>query len=92
MALQFYRSTSAPSQQVSASNPLHWEKLRDLSLTTVSEWEPSTWVKVFNPPTTFAFSEALLLCQASENHWLAWIPDHGEVLLHTDDFYNLVES
>lgn len=91
MGLQFHSSASAPSQQVSASS-LSWEKLRDLSLTTLSEWQPSTWVKVFNPPTAFAFDEALLLCQTAENQWLAWMPDHGEVLLHTDEFCHVVEA
>ncbi|GAB4330580.1 MAG: hypothetical protein OHK0047_17960 [Leptolyngbyaceae cyanobacterium] len=92
MSLRFHRSTSAPSQPGFASIPLSWEKLRDLSQLTLCEWEPSTWVKVFNPPTAFSFDEALLLCQTSENQWLAWIPDHGEVVLHTDEFCHLVES
>lgn len=91
MTLQFHGSTSAPSQQVFTGSSLSWEKIRDLSLTTISEWEPSTWVKVFNPPTAFSFDEALLLCQASEDQWLAWIPDHGEILLHVDDFCSLTE-
>lgn len=92
MSLQFHRSTSAPSQQAFAINPLSWEKLRELSLTTSSEWEPSTWVKVLNPPTAFSYDEALLLCQTSENQWLAWIPDYGEILLHTNEFCNLAEA
>jgi hypothetical protein len=87
MDLQFHSSTSVPSQMVSISS-LFWEKLRDLSLATISEWQPSTWVKVFKPPTAFAFDEALLLCQITENQWLAWIPDHGEILLHTDEFFH----
>jgi len=24
----------------------------------------------------------LLLCQHSENSWLAWIPDYGEAVVH----------
>ncbi len=92
MSLQFHRSTSAPSQQGVIATSRSWEKFRDLSQTAISEWEPSTWVKVFNPPTAFSFDEALLLCQTSDNYWLAWIPDHGEILLHTDEFCNLVEA
>lgn len=92
MALQFHRSTSSPSQQMVAGSSLPWEKIRDLSLTTIAEWEPSTWVKVFNPPTAFSFDEALLLCQTSEDQWLAWIPDHGEVLLHVNDFCHSAEA
>jgi len=32
------------------------------------------------------FDEALLLCQTSENEWVAWIPDHGEAVLNTRQF------
>ncbi|HEY9908378.1 MAG TPA: hypothetical protein V6D18_12330 [Thermosynechococcaceae cyanobacterium] len=41
----------------------------------------STWVKLVEPPTPFSADEALLLCQASETEWVAWIPDYGEILL-----------
>jgi hypothetical protein len=95
MALQFHRSTSAPFQHVVGSSSPR-EKIRDLSLPSFSEWTPSdwtpaTWVKVVNPPTAFAFNEALLLCQTSDNYWMVWIPDHGEILLHTDNFCNSAE-
>ena len=43
------------------------------------------WVKLLNPPTAFSFDEAWLLCQYAQDHWLAWIPDYGEILLHTDE-------
>jgi len=36
------------------------------------------------PPTDFSADEALLLCQASETEWVAWVPDHGEILLTID--------
>ncbi|MGB7894578.1 MAG: hypothetical protein WCF82_22125 [Microcoleus sp.] len=47
---------------------------------------PSMWVKLFNPPTAFSFDEAWLLCECSEEEWLAWIPDYGEILLSTQEF------
>ncbi|MBE9165077.1 MAG: hypothetical protein WBA89_00965 [Microcoleus sp.] len=47
---------------------------------------PNLWVRLFNPPTAFSFDEARLLCQHSEDKWLAWIPDHGEILLNTNEF------
>ena len=46
----------------------------------------SRWVKLLQLPNPFSFDEALLLCQVSEDEWLAWIPDHGEAILHNRDF------
>lgn len=46
-----------------------------------------TWVKLLQSPSEYAFYEAKLLCQESPNTWLAWIPDHGEVILDRSNFY-----
>ncbi|MFZ9736600.1 MAG: hypothetical protein ACO3EZ_01155 [Prochlorotrichaceae cyanobacterium] len=45
-----------------------------------------SWVRLNNLLHEYSFDEALLLCE-SDAGWLAWVPDHGEVLLHRDDFY-----
>lgn len=50
-------------------------------------YEPSTWVQLLELPSVFSHDQALLLCQQSAEHWLVWIPDHGEVVLHTSQFY-----
>lgn len=47
---------------------------------------PSTWVKLRSLPATYCSDEALLLCQQSEQQWLAWIPDHGEITLEREEF------
>jgi hypothetical protein len=47
---------------------------------------PSTWIKLRELPGPFSADEALLLCQYSENQWLAWVPEYGEILLDTDQF------
>lgn len=46
-----------------------------------------TWVNLLQPPSYFAYEKAKLLCQASEDTWAAWVPDHGEVLLDRSHFY-----
>lgn len=46
------------------------------------KFQADTWVQLLELPSTFSFDEALLLCQISEDEWLAWIPDHGEAVLH----------
>ncbi|MBM0743737.1 hypothetical protein JOY44_19300 [Phormidium sp. CLA17] len=51
-----------------------------------SSLSSSTWVKLHNPPTELCQDEALLLCQAASNQWVAWIPDHGKILLAAEDF------
>jgi hypothetical protein len=70
--------------QITRQSALAWETLRTSSLSP--KYKPSTWVKLFNPPTAFSFDEAWLLCQCSDKQWLAWIPDYGEILLNTDEF------
>ncbi len=49
------------------------------------EFQPGTWVHLLELPSTFSFDEALLLCQ-SDDGWVAWIPNHGEAMLHTSQF------
>ncbi|MEB3177992.1 MAG: hypothetical protein VKL59_02965 [Nostocaceae cyanobacterium] len=74
----------------SAVQELRWQNLdwstksyvKDSSL----ELQPSTWVNLLELPNPYSFHQALLLCQISQNEWVAWIPDHGEAVLHTSLF------
>lgn len=50
------------------------------------EFQDDTWVKLLELPSTFSYDEALLLCQSSEDEWVAWIPGHGEAVLHVSQF------
>jgi hypothetical protein len=75
--------------QTKVTSALAWEKLRAYSTSSVVHYQPSTWVKLFNPPTAYSFDQAWLLCQCSEDQWLAWVPDYGEILLNTDEFCSL---
>ncbi|WP_416672109.1 hypothetical protein [Egbenema bharatensis] len=67
----------------------------DLELAIASGWSPvchitynrDAWVKLLQPLSEYGFDEAKLLCQASADTWIAWVPDHGEVVLHHSDFY-----
>lgn len=43
--------------------------------------QANTWVHLQELPSPYSFSEALLLCPQGENHWVVWIPDHGEAVL-----------
>lgn len=60
-----------------------------------SGWQPvchitynrDAWVKLLQCPSEYAFDEAKLLCQESLNTWVAWVPDHGEVVLDRSHFY-----
>jgi hypothetical protein len=77
-----YPSSGTLSETLS-SNTIAWDKL---STYISPKYKPSTWVKLFNPPTAFSFDEAFLLCEYSEDQWLAWIPDYGEILLGLHEF------
>ncbi|WP_026735348.1 hypothetical protein [Fischerella sp. PCC 9605] len=62
-------------------------KRQDLDLKTKQQhFQTGSWVKLLELPNPYSFDEALLLCPISENEWVAWIPDHGEALLHTRQF------
>lgn len=50
------------------------------------EFQADTWVHLLELKSTFSFDEALLLCQMSDDEWVAWIPGHGEAVLHTHEF------
>jgi hypothetical protein len=47
---------------------------------------PSTWVTLIEPPTSNCYDEALLMCQYLDGDWAAWIPDFGEIKLHSGQF------
>jgi hypothetical protein len=51
--------------------------------------QPGVWVQLLLRPNPFSFDQALLLCEASDHEWLAWIPDYGEMMLDTDIFCRL---
>ncbi|TFI52616.1 hypothetical protein BLD44_020340 [Mastigocladus laminosus UU774] len=46
----------------------------------------STWVQLPELSSLIISNEAILLCQHSEDQWLAWIPDYGEIILDTSYF------
>lgn len=73
-----HRQKTNTAHRVSAD--LQTQRSRSAVLTS------STWVKLHNPPAELCQDEALLLCQAAANQWVAWIPDYGKILLGTTDF------
>lgn len=81
-----FRASQPLPWQVDVVSEEAWEKLGKRSLSGSPKFRPSTWVKLFNPPTAFSFDQAWLLCQCSDEQWLAWIPDYGEILLNADEF------
>lgn len=81
MQLQSYQSEFLQS---SAKN-LDWSNKFDYT-SLQPKFQPDTWVKLLELPSTYSFDEALLLCQLSVDRWLAWIPDHGEAVLNTNQF------
>ncbi|UNU24263.1 hypothetical protein [Microcoleus vaginatus] len=78
------RSWSSQPTPGSFASVCDWEKFG--CAVPAPKLAPSMWVKLFNPPTAFSFDEAWLLCELSEEQWLAWIPDYGEILLNTHEF------
>jgi hypothetical protein len=50
---------------------------------------PSTWVNLLEPPKRTCYDEAWLMCQYPDGNWAAWIPDFGEIKLHSGQFCRL---
>ncbi|MGF1458082.1 MAG: hypothetical protein ACFBSG_03555 [Leptolyngbyaceae cyanobacterium] len=47
----------------------------------------NTWVNLWQSPSSRGIKLAQLLCQESLSTWIAWIPNHGEVVLDRSQFY-----
>lgn len=45
------------------------------------------WVQLAVLPNPYSHDQALLLCRHADDEWIAWIPDHGETVLHRSEFY-----
>ena len=54
---------------------------------SASEFNPSTWVQMREKPNPYSHDQALLLCQVTEDEWVAWVPDHGEMVLYRHQFF-----
>ena len=52
--------------------------------------ESGDWVSLFALPSEYADEQALLLCEVDEDHWVTWIPNHGEAELCLRQFCPLV--
>ncbi|MBW4540550.1 MAG: hypothetical protein KME43_15590 [Myxacorys chilensis ATA2-1-KO14] len=44
------------------------------------------WVQLRDRLSEYSDDQALLLCEATDDRWVAWIPNHGEALLERDQF------
>jgi hypothetical protein len=42
------------------------------------------WVQLRDCLSEFSDDRALLLCQETEDRWVAWVPDYGEAILTRD--------
>ncbi|PSB06832.1 hypothetical protein C7B61_21985 [filamentous cyanobacterium CCP1] len=47
----------------------------------------AVWVKLAALPNPYSHDRAMLLCRHADDEWVAWIPDHGEVILHRSEFF-----
>lgn len=48
--------------------------------------QPDLWVKLRDLPSEYSYDRALLICQLDTEHWIAWVPDHGEIWLDRQAF------
>ncbi len=46
-----------------------------------------SWVTLRDLPSDYSYDQALLLCKADRETWVAWVPDHGEIRLDRGQFY-----
>jgi hypothetical protein len=81
MLLQTATSTCPPATALEQAIAAGWNPVCHIT------YNRDAWVKLLQLPSKYAFNEAKLLCQASSDTWIAWVPDHGEVILNRSDFY-----
>lgn len=74
-------------QQTLQTQPVSGTAFSGWNLVCHITYTRDTWVKLLQTPGIYAADEAKLLCQASESAWVAWVPDHGEVVLDRSHFY-----
>ncbi len=67
--------------QAELATALAWHSVCALTYTR------DTWVKLTTLPSPYAAAEAKLLCPASSDSWVVWVPDHGEAVVNKRDFY-----
>jgi hypothetical protein len=73
-------------QSADITHCYEWGNFCRLPSISIAKPEPATWVRLLYPPTAYSFGEAWLLCEMANDRWLAWVPDHGEILLTLDEF------
>ncbi|MUL38893.1 hypothetical protein [Gloeocapsopsis dulcis] len=81
MSLQTTNLVCLPAPALEGAIASGWKPVCHITYTR------DTWVKLLQLPSEYAFDEAKLLCQESLDTWSAWVPDHGEVVLHRSHFY-----
>jgi hypothetical protein len=47
---------------------------------------PDMWVQLRDLPSIYSYDRALLICELIPDQWIAWVPDHGEMLLTRSAF------
>ena len=67
--------------QSSSKAKMHWGACQYIQRNNLKVLERGDWVSLFALPSEYAHDQALLLCQVDYDHWVTWIPNHGEVKL-----------
>jgi len=75
-----------PKQAPQAPYPFNFCDFKTDETPSVKEEGGDIWVKLLELPSDYSHDEALLLCEHSDEEWVAWIPNHGEAILHTSQF------
>ncbi|MBF2073952.1 MAG: hypothetical protein IGS50_09365 [Synechococcales cyanobacterium C42_A2020_086] len=67
--------------------PQSWHRRQEAEQETEIAVPAAIWVRLIVLPDPFCYDQALLLSRQSDDEWLAWIPDYGEIILHRSEFY-----
>lgn len=67
--------------------PIEQSQISSHSNPTQSDASLAIWVQLAVLPNPYSHNQALLLYRHADDEWMAWIPDHGEAVLHRSEFY-----
>ncbi len=71
-----------PMQPIEPSESKQGQRTSKLARNRLTQW-----VQLILLPDSMSYDQALLLSKQSDDEWLAWVPDYGEITLHVSEFY-----
>lgn len=81
MAVQTPLAVGSVTVEGRPNAPVAWNPVCQITYTR------DTWVTLVEKPSPYASDEAKLICQESNDKWLTWVPNYGQLVVDKSSFY-----